>query len=182
MVSSDHHVSLSSIVDRLVAKSIFILGDDKSTSKMNQLVFMILGWLSMLYSPSTDPAYGKLQIKEEAVGGRARLSRPRAVDQDFNQAYQPIRHLLRMFGDITPLVLSRQNTFRGLPESREQLIHSYLSYHTLSRVCGIRIEWVDTLNAHLDLVESRRVLKVFRFPSFCYLLYRSTHDEPFLAQ
>ena len=181
IVSIDRNISLSSIVDHLVNKSIF--ASSKEKSKMNQLVFMILGWLSMLYSPSLSPLQGKLQIMDtEDIAKRARPSRPRVIEQNFNQAYQPFQHLLRVFGDITPSLSTLIYDPPGSRKTREQLVHSYLSYHTLSRICNVKIEWVDTLNSHLDFDESRRILRVFRFPSFCYLLYRSGHEEPLLTQ
>ena len=182
IVSVDRGVSLSSIVDHLISKAIFAPENDRS--KMNQLVFMIMGWQSMLYSPSLSPLPGKLQIMDsEDIRRRgARSSRPRIVEQNFNQAYQPFQHLLRVFGDITPSLSTLICDLPGNCKTREQLVHSYLSYHTLGRICNVKIEWVDTLNAHLDFDESRRILRIFRFPSFCYLLYRSGHEEPLLSQ
>lgn len=32
--------------------------------------------------------------------------------------------------------------------------------------------WVNTLNLHLEFDQARKTLKVFRYPSFCRLLYR----------
>ena len=180
MVILDRHISLSSIVNNLITKSIFASNNEKS--KMNQLAFMILGWLSLLYCPSISPLPGKLQIEDERRDTRAHPSKPRAVDQNFNQAYQPIQHLLREFGDIAPSLSTLQCDPSRRDRNREQLIHSYLNYHTLSRICGVKVEWVSNLNSHLEFVQSKRVLKVFRLPSFCYLLYKSKHDEPLLSQ
>ena len=181
VVSIDRGISLSSIVDHLINKSIFT--PEHERSKLNQLVFMIMGWQSMLYSPSLSPLPGKLQIMDsEDITRRACSSRPRVIEQNFNQAYQPFQHLLRVFGDITPSLSILIRDLPGNRKTREQLVHSYLSYHTLGRICNVKIEWVDTLNAHLDFDESRRILRIFRFPSFCYLLYRSGHEEPLLTQ
>jgi hypothetical protein len=48
----------------------------------------------------------------------------------------------------------------------------YVCYQTLRNVCRVEIEWVDALGLHLEFNSTRKVLKVFRFPSFCRLMYR----------
>ena len=85
-----------------------------------------------------------------------------------------------MFGNIIPQIdatsgelnhLPLSPTVSGPPQSSEYLVFSYLSYNISTRVAQIKIEWVDCINPHLEFDERRRLLKLFRFPSFCRLAY-----------
>jgi len=49
-------------------------------------------------------------------------------------------------------------------------------YQTLRDVCRIEIEWVDALGMHLEFDSSRKLLKLFRFPSFCRLMYKRSQS------
>jgi hypothetical protein len=44
--------------------------------------------------------------------------------------------------------------------------------NTLQNVDNLRIEWINTLNLHLQLDVRERVLRLFRFPSFSWLLHQ----------
>jgi hypothetical protein len=55
----------------------------------------------------------------------------------------------------------------GLAGSDNYLTVSYICFNTLRIVGNLRIEWVNTLNLHLQLDVRDRVLRLFRFPSFC---------------
>jgi len=41
----------------------------------------------------------------------------------------------------------------------------------LDKVADVKVEWVNSLSLHLEFDNVRRRLKVFRFPSFCRLMY-----------
>ena len=176
-------IDLDNLVRGLIELGIFIKpdkGEESSEDRfglMLQLVFMSIGWLSSMYDPEKDPQSGKLQITDDAIGpsNRRRGSRIRTFEQDFAQTRQPVRTLLRVFGDV--LGNGSQLAQDQLKE-REYLTVGYLSYYTLSRVGNIKIQWVDSVSSHLDFVESRRILKLFRFPSFCYMMYHAKSDEP----
>lgn len=58
---------------------------------------------------------------------------------------------------------------------------SYICFDTLRKVCNLRIKWVNTLNLHLQLDVRERVLRLFRFPSFCSLLYKADNDMSLLS-
>ena len=182
-VDTTPSVTLLSLVDGLVHVKIFKREDEARTNLMNQLVFMAVGWLSMLYDPDRSPASGKLQIVNDTMGTgrRLRASKIQRFQQDFNQASQPFPTLLRVFGAIIPRITPPSDMEMHRLRDREFLTVSYLSYHTLSRVCKLNIEWVDTLSFHLDFVEQRRTLKLFAFPSFCYMMYTAESEDPMLC-
>lgn len=63
---------------------------------------------------------------------------------------------------------------------RSKLIyHELVCYGAVRLTAGLEIEWVDSLSLHLDLDASRRTLKLFRFPSYCRMMYheRNMHRQ-----
>ncbi|KAI9817883.1 MAG: hypothetical protein M1827_001002 [Pycnora praestabilis] len=149
---------------------------------------MTVGWLTMLYDPETSPSQEMLQILS-----RIRLSdNPlntrsfHTFSQDCSLVGQPLSNLLQVFGNnIIPQSTTRQHQGTGgnaNPYNSEYLILSYLNYRTLTMVANIRVEWVDTLSLHLEFDEEHRVLKVFRFPSFCRLIYAGSTDRTALCR
>ena len=176
-------ITLDNLVHGLIELGIFVkpetgggAGGDRF-GLMLQLVFMAIGWLSSMYDPDKNMKPGKLQIVNDTIGPgtRRRGSRIRTFEQDFAQTRQPLRTLLRVFGDV--LGNSSQLAQSQLKD-REFLTVGYLSYYTLSRVCNIKIEWVSNVSSHLDFLESSRVLKLYKHPSFCYMMYLAKSDEP----
>ncbi|KAN0114722.1 hypothetical protein V8E51_004266 [Hyaloscypha variabilis] len=86
----------------------------------------------------------------------------------------PLNHVFSQFGRlITGRTQQSGQVGSNLQVDvfREQLIVSYLKFQTLYQVAKIRIVWVDCLSLHLDFDEKSKHLKVFRFPSFCKLMY-----------
>ena len=63
--------------------------------------------------------------------------------------------------------------------SSDQLLANYITYHILSNVAGIKIQFVSSLGLHLEFDKKSKTLKVFQFPSFCFLvcLGRRTDSE-----
>ena len=176
LVAKHQDISLDFIVGKLLSQEIFILDKSNSYGLMNQLTFIALGWLCMLYDPEWAPKEGLLQIRRDTrLSGRIlRSYRIRTIEQGFTQISQPLPTLLRVFGHIVPeLPVTSGITYQS---NTDYLILSYLNYHTLNKVCNIKIEWVDSLSLHLEFVEAQRVLKLFRFPSFCAMAYFSKGD------
>lgn len=56
------------------------------------------------------------------------------------------------------------------------LYESSLNYFSLYTIGRVRLQWVDTLTAHLAFDRSTRTLYVFRFPSFCVANILCKHD------
>ena len=166
--------------------------NDETTRDLRvQLVFMAFGWLSMLYDPHPKPNPQSLQICQYTrVLQQATKLKTEVLhnfEQDFNQLQQPLTNLFFAFGNFLPPFDSHlytdssasNNTLRHIDHS-EYLILSFLSYRTLVKVAKIKIQWVDSLNLHLEFDEGARVLKLFRFPSFCRLMYHEDGESRFL--
>jgi hypothetical protein len=78
--------------------------------------------------------------------------------------------LLGRFGKLIPDTPLRRRTEVAPPF--EWIIVPFVCYQTLKNICHIEIEWVDALSLHLEFDSSRKRIKIFRFPSFCRIMYR----------
>ena len=114
---------------------------------------------------------------------RARVSKYSTwttYSQDMSHIDQPLVVVLRRFGGIKGPI--PRAVFNELKISLDPLTASNLSYFTLTRVAGIRIEWVDSVCLHLEFDMQHKVLKLFRFPSLCGLLCHGVNDATFLSR
>ena len=152
-VDTDEDISVSVIVEELINDRIFNYYDGSAQSLMYQLVCMSLGWLCMLYGPKLKPKKDMLQLANGTQFPRRYLRsyKIRNFEQNFDQIAQPLPTLFRFFGHVTPQLLTIGQYGSSSPKEREYLMLSYLNYHTLNRVCNIRVEWVDCISMHLEL-------------------------------
>jgi hypothetical protein len=93
----------------------------------------------------------------------------RRRSQDFGHVDRPIHLLLNQFGDIIPQVkpeVARRNSLNS-----DNIEVRLVCYGTALDVMPLVIEWVDSLGLHLELDESHKTLKLFRFPSYCRMMY-----------
>jgi len=67
-------------------------------------------------------------------------------------------------------------------QQTEWLNAANLSYYHLSRILRIKVELVDVLSQHLELDENKLTLKIFRFPSFCRVLFAQGESQSLLCQ
>ena len=152
---------------------------------------MAFGWMTMLYDPEVPSSADELSLcRQTRVSKRAFNTNVfLSYEQDFGLVQQPLSLLFRVFGNVIPqsedantdlsyILSSPAKNSHSM--SSEYLVLSYLSYNTISRVAQIKIEWVDCLNLHLEFDEGRRLLKLFRFPSFCRLAYPAKGKKTFL--
>jgi hypothetical protein len=86
-------------------------------------------------------------------------------DEDSDLFDQPLYNLLKKFGTVVPEMK------KELMGDSELITFSYVCYAMLYKVAKVELEWVNSLSLHLEFDNVRRKLKVFRFPSFCRLMY-----------
>jgi hypothetical protein len=143
-----------------------------------QLVFQCVGWLTALFDPSPDLSKTHLYLRKMDCGSRRRRLVRKTVIRQFcvniGDGNRPLPQLLDRFGSLLPRpeCVRRSEAAGGLECGSECLIASYISFHSLRQVLGIKLEWVDVLNQHLEFDQSSGVLRVFRLPSICRLMYR----------
>jgi hypothetical protein len=170
--------TLTDINKELEAKGLISQNRTLSVAScVNQLVFFAIGWLTMLYDPCMEPRTDMLELENFIRTSAAPLNTRilYSFSQNFASIEHPLHTLLCSFGNIIPLAN------RSISQGSQPLGIRYLNYFTLSRVAMIRVEWVDALSLHLDFNEALKVLKIFRFPSFCRMLY-SREEKSFLDQ
>lgn len=134
----------------------------------------------MLYDPQPAQPPGELEIRK-SMGSiprqRMRLRSSRTFtsyrQQGFDGIDQPLFIFLRKFGSLIP------EPGAGLAGAPELITVSYVCFAMLDKVADVKIEWVNSLSLHLEFDNVQRVLKVFRFPSFCMLMYR---DPTFISK
>jgi hypothetical protein len=185
-IKLQEEVSLEKIVSRLSTAGLVQSGAEDTAI---QMAFVLSGWLTMLFDPKTTISRGQLQLRpvnSSRFGrGRARSTVVSSFSQDIGQAGDEIHkalfhRMLSQFGSLFPQAAgptyadSMLNP--GLAGNDNHLAVSYVCFNTLKNVGNLRIEWVNTLNLHLQLDIRKRVLRLYRFPSFCWLLYEGDDD------
>jgi hypothetical protein len=178
-------------INELINQNLIVDDDTDDRAALHQLTFSFLGWLSrcqkpflflysdiftaMLYDPRLDCKHKKLQVSKFTLktdGNKADLQ-SRIFDtqsQDLEYVDQSLHLLLGRFGKIIPDLPLRRRSEVAPPS--EWIVVPFVCYQTLRTVGRVEIEWVDALGMHLEFDSNRRVLKIFRFPSFCRLMYK----------
>lgn len=129
----------------------------------------------MLYEPRVDCKPGKLQVAKiitSSSGNEVNLQTQtfETFSQDFEYIDLPLYLLLGRFGKLIPdQPLWRRSELALLSE---WIVVPLLCYQTIRKVCRVSIEWAEAIGMHLEFDSSRMVLKIFRFPSFCRLMYQ----------
>ena len=127
--------------------------DNKERSSSREAVFHAVTWLSMLY-PLED---SQLDILSGPCGPK---NKPRSAlgNSSYLTKYNEIRHLVPTEEDIANFIKDHQSG----------LIHTTtLNAASLILIDKIRIEWTDNLASHLLFNPVKRILSLFRLPTFC---------------
>lgn len=172
-IKTQEEVSLEKIIVKLNDARLVRPGAEATAIRM---AFALSGWLMMLFDPKTPLADGQLQLRKH-VSSRAGRRQPRgAVISSFSkcisQRGQNMHEMLfhRMLGQFGSLFPEAEFAVND-----NHLTVSCICFDTLRKVGNLRIEWVNTLNLHLQLDVREGVLRLFRFPSYCWLLYEGHH-------
>jgi hypothetical protein len=93
---------------------------------------------------------------------------------------QPLFQLLKRFGQIIPQCHRDVITPQGLSNSLSGILEepievSFICFHAINVVAGIRIEWVDCLSQHLEFDSRSKTLKLCRFPALCVVMFRNNN-------
>ena len=150
-----------------------------SSALTTQMVFTLIGWMTMLYDPRTYPLGKNLQLRclDLALqkGRRSRGTVCIRLSQDISEAAEEFHRMLGQFGNLIPepCTSSSRDRNQSLAGDDSSLAVPYICLHSLKKVAKIRIEWVNTLSLHMQLDPRKRILCLYRFPSFCRLLLRN---------
>jgi hypothetical protein len=163
-----------------------LVSNEKYHMETAQLVFILFGALTMLYSPIPDPDAGKLQMRVN-TSSRTIQRRNAATwhvgsqewdDRDLNTSFDDLlsRFSNHHFGPIPKPRVRHQ----GLPPESNMLKSQNVSFYTLSKLLNVQISWTTSICEHLEFNLKGRTLKMFRVPSYCYLLCLLEPDKTFL--
>lgn len=130
----------------------------------------------MLYNPGTGPGKNQLFAQKYyySSAGSKNPTKSRTFEndhQDFNNNDHPLYTMLGRFGTLIPEASSR--IADSFAPSSDWITVPFVCYHTLRKVCRIQVVWVDNIAMHLEFDSAGKMLKVFRFPSFARLHFRS---------
>jgi hypothetical protein len=130
----------------------------------------------MLYDPAPTPSPRVLEIRKprasilsKRMNFRSSRTSSSYKQPDFDTLDQPITVFLRKFGHPIPEIAT------DLSETSELITVLCVCFLVLAKVASFKIEWVNSLSLHLECDSVQRVLKIFRFLSFCLLMYREVN-------
>jgi hypothetical protein len=177
--SSIRGPEIHAIQNHLVSEG--IMKADAGAEEAAQLILRVFGWTTMFFEPPSEYTKNVFRpSKVESKSPQPTLRKthtwvPHDIDLPMYQKHPVVDIMYHML---------RENPFpRPLSSTSKALVGSNLSYYTLSKLAGLKIEWVESLCLHLELNKSDRTLKVFRFPSFCRLLcFAPSENKTFIQR
>ena len=148
-----------------------------------QILFIAIGLLTMLYEPEFDSSQDCLRIRQPTSASG--LAVATEIITKFtcpltDASELQVQDLFNSFGRLIPC--SGTNELASAAASvnfTEQIVVSYVNFAALSKVAQISVVFVDCLSLHLEFDEKTKVLKIFRFASYCRLLCsRNSSQSP----
>ncbi|KAI1362001.1 hypothetical protein F5Y08DRAFT_313373 [Xylaria arbuscula] len=162
--------SINDIADMLINQDLVNTEDSyEAVLSVKDLVFAIIGMQTMLYEARFDPSLpGGRQIADEMGGyhGTARMS----LYQSSESSARNLPDLILGFGMMLPppnYCAHENDDDRQLFHQTKTVNASDIDAHVLSKLCGVRFQWVDSLACHLELDKHSGTLYMYRYPSFC---------------
>lgn len=182
LVLVQESTTIDGITDTLVELGAISVKDNyEAYQSAKELIFSILGWQTMLYKPDVlSCAIGGFNILDEMDGyqGEARV----CLTQSPHSGKHDLPSFLLGFGMMLP---PRDHcAFDDVDDKK--LFHKTraittkdLNAHVLTKVCGVKLQWIDSLSCHLELDRHSGTLFLYRYPSFCVssLQRRSTKEQ-----
>lgn len=163
--------TIDGITDKLVKLDVVSVKDHyEAYQSAKELIFSLLGWQTMLYKPDlVSCTTGGFSILDEMNGyhGEARV----CLNQSPLSSKQDLPGFLLGFGMMLPprdyCAFDDADDEKQLFDKTKVIITKDLNAHVLTKVCGVRLQWVDSLSCHLELDRHSGTLFLYRYPSFC---------------
>ncbi|KAH6887139.1 hypothetical protein B0T10DRAFT_490750 [Thelonectria olida] len=162
--------TIDSITDTLVELGAMSVKDNyEAYQSAKELIFSILGWQTMLYKPDLlSCATGGFNLLDEMDGyhGETRV----CLNQPALSGRSDLPSFLLGFGMMLPprdYCAFDDTDDKRLFNNTKVVISKELNAHVLTKVCGVRLQWVDSLSCHLELDRQSGTLFLYRYPSFC---------------
>ncbi|RKK17491.1 hypothetical protein BFJ66_g1036 [Fusarium oxysporum f. sp. cepae] len=162
--------TIDGITDTLIEHGVLSVKDNyEAYQSAKDLIFSILGWQTMLYKPNffscTTGAFNILD-EMDRYHGEARVH----LSQSSVSSKYDLPSFLLGFGMMLPprnYCAFEDTDDRQQFDITKRIISKELNAHVLTKVCGVRFQWVDSLSCHLELDRHSGTLFLYRYPSFC---------------
>ncbi|KAF5536940.1 hypothetical protein FPHYL_12837 [Fusarium phyllophilum] len=142
-----------------------LLSDDqKLYQSANHVIFVLVGWLTMLYNPQPDAQMSIFQDGFQCFQHRT-LTHPLSGPST-PHTRREIAENMMFLGLVIPKRL-RADTSQD--QAATSLDARLINAATICEYAGVEIEWSTSLFSHLSFDESRCRLTLFALPSFCLL-------------
>ncbi|KAL3303408.1 dipeptidyl peptidase III [Colletotrichum asianum] len=175
--SANHQTTIDDVSRWLLKEyNVSTTDGDKHKDTLRHLVFAVMGWSTMLYTPSfTEPAAGF-----STTTGR-RLSDTTTKQTLTHSSMRPLGAVLRSHGLMPIGCPPGFGSSSGLPTL---LTVTHLNFLSLSRLGDVTISWVDDLSKHctFDRYSTTKELRLFRLPSLCAKIYLSDINEVLIGR
>ncbi|TRX96271.1 hypothetical protein FHL15_002995 [Xylaria flabelliformis] len=180
IINNDDGPSIDNIVDSLLKEGSINAGDEyQHLDSAINLVFGIIGWLTMLYRPdslSCSPTEFCIADEMDGHNGDGHMS----LKQDRIGSSKRLCDFLLGFGLMIPPANSH-----AIADAEEIKLYnklksvepSTLNLFLLTTIGGVSVEWTDCLACHLELDKDARVVYLFCYPSFCQANLRKAAAE-----
>ncbi len=142
-------------------------GSYEAILSVKDLVFAIIGLQTMLCQPCFDPGSpGEYRVLDKMSGyrGTTRIS----FCQSSDSGTRSLPEFLLSFGVMLPppnYCADDNDDERQLFNQIKTITPDDVDAHVLSRLCGVRFQWVDSLSCHLELGKRSSTLYIYRYPS-----------------
>ncbi|KAI1121043.1 hypothetical protein F5Y10DRAFT_272464 [Nemania abortiva] len=158
-----------------------LAADDDSLINFCQSIFVLCGWITLLYKPQSSRIPGSIQMHPSSMNTNSGRFRDQPVYPDWTIVDEDLKalsfqQLLACFGLRVP----RQHPASAIAGSGSITDHktsvtaSNIFFSNLVLVGKVEIQWVDSLIQHLDFDERTRTLKIFKYPAYCTLICLSS--------
>jgi hypothetical protein len=163
--------TIDGITDALVTQGLVSVTDHyEGYQSAKELVFAVLGWQTMLYKPADIAcATQGFHLLDELNGyrGDARV----CLNQSPLSSKYELPTFLLGFGMMLPprgyCAFGDADDEKLLFDKTRVVVSKDLHAHVLTKVCGLKVQWVDSLSCHLEVDKHSGTLFIYRYPSFC---------------
>ena len=170
--------SIDEIVNHLISTSFMtILNENVDSPDLQQdfesarhLAFGFLGWTTMLYTPASRVCPPCDFAIEETLNGYTQGSAFILLKQPSERSRYNAKTFLKGFGLLLPppnVCYGDEPGEKAAYEATIDLSPADLNYYFLREFAGIKIKWIDSMAAHMEMDMVKGILFLFRFPSFC---------------
>ena len=179
-ISRQSDLTFDGVVADLEAKNL-LTTTNEAHFFAHQLVFIITGFITMLYEPSLEPQIDTLAITNgttESPKAPPNLTWTVYNLEKADMTDIPVNVLLKHLSTPDGPIPHQAN--KGSRVEQDALEASNLCYYTLTAMANIKIKWVPNICEHLEFNQREKVLKIFCFPSFCAMICSGNSKSTFL--